>query len=71
VSAARDLDVLPPEWREHYADLAADWVREKGTLPPSLEVLAEWAAAPREVDADAYLRWLETGEGESPWPDKS
>jgi hypothetical protein len=37
---------LSPEWREHYAALAADWVREKGTLPPSLEALADWASEP-------------------------
>ncbi len=25
----------------------------------------------REVDAEAYLRWLETGAGEEPWPESS
>jgi len=25
----------------------------------------------REVDAERYLRWLETGEGEAPWPESS
>jgi hypothetical protein len=25
----------------------------------------------REVDAEAYLRWLETGEGDDPWPESS
>jgi hypothetical protein len=24
-----------------------------------------------EVDAEAYLRWLETGEGDDPWPESS
>ncbi len=41
-SPAKFMDTVPPEWREHYAALAAEWVRRNGKLPPSLEVLARW-----------------------------
>jgi len=62
--------LLPPEWREHYAMLAADWVREKGTLPPSLEALAEWACQPVDVDPEAEIAFLE-GRGPDPFPCRS
>lgn len=66
--AAEELGTaLPDEWREHYADLAAAWVREKGTLPPSLDVLAEWAAKPIGTSAEAELAYLE-GHGLDPDP---
>lgn len=61
---------LPAEWREHYAELAADWVREKGTLPPSLEALAEWASEPLDVDLEAAIAFLE-GRGTDPLACKS
>lgn len=66
MSAATDLYVLPPEWREHYADLAAAYVREKGMLPPSLEALAQWATEPADLPVDAELAYLE-GRGPDPW----
>jgi len=57
--------VLAAEWREHYADLAAAWVREKGNLPPSLEALADWAAEPTDVPLEAEISYLE---GRAPDP---
>lgn len=57
--------VLPPQWREHYAALTADWVREKGTLPPSLEALAEWASEALDVDVADEIAFLE-GRGADP-----
>lgn len=60
--------VVPPEWREHYAQLAAAWVREKGTLPPSLEELAEWGAGSLDgASSEAEIAYLE-GRGSDPDP---
>jgi len=56
---------VPPEWREHYAALTAAWVRAHGTLPRSLEVLAEWAGGDADVDLEAELAYLE-GRGPDP-----
>jgi hypothetical protein len=67
--AARSLpgagEPLPPEWREVYADLAADWIRELGTLPPSLEALAAWGAEDSGVPLEAEIDHLE-GRGPDP-----
>jgi hypothetical protein len=50
---------------------------EAGKLPPDSEWLRELSpeeraalADPSDVDVDpeAVLRWLETGEGDDPWP---
>jgi hypothetical protein len=57
---------LPAEWREHYAELAADWIRENGTVPPSLEALAEWGCEPLDVDLDAEIAFLQ-GRGPDPF----
>ncbi len=61
--AARDLrtpdDPLPPEWRQVYADLAADRIRELGTLPPSLEALAAWGAEDCGTPVEAEIAYLE------------
>ena len=56
---------LSQEWRDHYAGLAAAWVRAHGTLPPSLERLAEWAEEDAGVDIEAELAYLE-GRGPDP-----
>jgi hypothetical protein len=64
---ATDHEVIPADWREHYADLAAAWVREKGTLPPSLKALADWAAEPLDIPLDAEIAFLE-GRGPDPDP---
>jgi hypothetical protein len=67
--AARSLpsldQPLPPEWRQLYADLAAAWIRELGTLPPSLEALAAWGAEDSGVPLDAEIAYLE-GRGSDP-----
>ena len=67
--AARDLKAsdqpLPPEWRQIYADLAADWIRKRGTLPPSLEALAAWGAEDSGVSVEAEIAYLE-GRGSDP-----
>ncbi len=67
--AAKDVaeSALPEVWREHYAALAAQWVREKGTLPPSLEALAAWAAEPTSASLEEEIAYLE-GRGPSPDP---
>lgn len=67
VSTAAPIDAgeLPPEWREHYAELAATWVRERGTLPPSLEALARWGAEATSVSVDDEVAYLE-GRGGDP-----
>ena len=62
--------VLAPEWRDHYADLAAEFVRATGTLPASLEELAAWAAAPTDVPLEAEVAYLE-GRGPDPSPCRS
>jgi hypothetical protein len=57
-----DLDpsgALSPEWRDHYAALAAAWVRHHGTLPPSMEALAEWGAEDTGVSLEDELAYLE------------
>ena len=65
-TAARlDESALPPEWREHYAILAAAYVRERGMLPPSLDALAKWADAPVDATVDEAAAWLE-GRGPDP-----
>lgn len=56
--ADRFVDVVPPEWREHYAALAAAWVREHGTVPPSLEALARWDSGVAVSDEIDYLEGL-------------
>jgi len=61
-SPAVFVDVVPPEWRDHYAALAAAWMRQHGTIPPSLETLARWDAGVALEDELAYL------EGRSPDP---
>lgn len=61
-----DLAGAPtPEWREHYAALAAAWVREHGTMPPSLEELATWGQQDAGSDFEAELAYLE-GRGPDP-----
>lgn len=56
---------VAPEWRDHYAALAAAWVRAHGTVPPSLEALAEWASEDGRADLEAELAYLE-GRGPDP-----
>lgn len=67
--AARPLpepnEPLPPQWRQLYADLAAEWIRERGTLPTSLEALAEWGAQDSGIPVDAEIAYLE-GQGPDP-----
>ncbi len=61
--AARTLpgldESIPAEWRQHYADLAAAWVREHGTVPSSLEALAVWGVEDSGVCLDRELAYLE------------
>jgi hypothetical protein len=56
---------VPPEWRDHYAALAAAWVREHGTLPPSFEALARWGLEDAGVNVEDELAYLE-GRGPDP-----
>jgi hypothetical protein len=69
--AARPLfdptEPIPPQWRELYAELAADWIREHGTLPPSLEELVDWSNLPSDVPLEAEIAYLE-GRGPDPSP---
>ena len=65
VSHVDPAGALTPEWREHYAALAAAWVREYGTMPPSLEELATWAQQDAGSDFEAELAYLE-GRGPDP-----
>ncbi len=69
MSTASPLDPgeLPPEWRDHYAELAAAWVRARGTLPASLAELAHWATEELQVPLEAELAYLE-GRGPDPCP---
>ncbi len=55
---AKFVNTVPPEWRDHYAALAAAWVRLHGKLPPSLEALARWEA---DVPLEEELAYLEGG----------
>jgi hypothetical protein len=64
-AARRDETPLAPEWRDHYAALAAAWVRSHGTLPPSIEALAAWGAEDSGVSLEAELAYLE-GRGPDP-----
>jgi hypothetical protein len=66
-TASEAHEVIPDDWREHYADLAAAWARERGTLPPSLEAFAEWAAEALDIPLDAEIAFLE-GRGPDPDP---
>lgn len=59
------LGGVAPEWRDHYAALAAAWVRARGTVPPSLEALAEWGSEDGPADLEAELAYLE-GRGPDP-----
>lgn len=69
--AARPLfdpkEPIPAQWRELYAELAADWIRERGTLPPSLEALVEWSTEASDVPLAAEIAYLE-GRGSDPSP---
>lgn len=65
-----DPGELPPAWRDHYAELAAAWVRARGTRPPSLTELARWAAEELEIPLEAELAYLE-GRGPDPCPQRS
>ena len=65
--ASEPHDAIAEDWREHYADLAAAWVREKGTLPRSLKALADWATEPLDIPVDAEIAFLE-GRGPDPNP---
>lgn len=53
-------DLLPPEWREHYADFAAQWAREPGTLPRSADGLAVLPFRPRRRSRSATGSWSAT-----------
>ncbi len=55
----------PAERRPVIAALAAAWVRERGTLPPSIEALVEWGAEDAGVELEAELAFLE-GRGPDP-----
>jgi hypothetical protein len=69
--AARPLlasnELIPAEWRDLYAQLAADWIREHGSLPPSIEELVEWGTQDAGVPLEAEIAYLE-GKGPDPWP---
>lgn len=60
-----DPNALTPEWREHYADLAAAWIRARGTLPTSLDALAAWGAEAADVSLEDEIAYLE-GRGADP-----
>ncbi len=62
---AASPEPLPAERRPVIAALAAAWVRERGTLPPSIEVLVEWGAGDTGVELEAELAFLE-GRGPDP-----
>jgi len=65
ISHVDPMGALAAEWREHYAALAAAWVREHGMMPPSLEELAAWGQEDGPADLEAELAYLE-GRGPDP-----
>jgi len=70
--AARPLidpnEPIPPKWRDLYADLAAEWIRQFGTVPSSLDELTKWGfETDSGVPAEAEIAYLE-GQGPDPWP---
>jgi len=64
-SSAPSAEPLPAERRSVIAALAAAWVRERGTLPPSIEALVQWGAEDSRVEIEAELAFLE-GRGPDP-----
>jgi hypothetical protein len=50
---------IPAARRSVIAALAAAWVRERGTLPPSMEALVEWGAEDSGVSLEDELARLE------------
>jgi hypothetical protein len=65
ISTIDESGAVPPEWRDHYAALAAAWIRAHGTLPPSLKALAEWGVEDAGIGLEQELAYLE-GRGPDP-----
>ena len=65
ISHVDPMGAVTPEWRDHYAALAAAWVRAHGTVPRSLEELAQWGLEKAPTKLEAELAYLE-GRGPDP-----